>query len=394
MYKNLVAGAVALLAACAFAQVGALPPVASSAAGHTPRESALAQAPANTPAQTPKQTQTQAPVKPLKVGYVYLTPVLPTGWTQQHEQARQAVQRQFGDRVQTTVVADVPEGPDAERVIRELASQGHGLIVTTSFGYAQPALRVAREFPQVKFETLTGQASAPNVATANARLYEGRYLAGLLAGLTSPSGQAGFVVGLTIPEVVQGVNAFALGMRSVNPQAQVHVVVLGEWFNPGRERAAAMTLMDQGADVLAFQTATESVMRAAEARGKHAIAFHSDMSAAAPKAQLAAITHHWDRYEISSVQAVLDGRWQGRSTSGGVREGMVRVGHFGPDVPERARQRVMAAQADLAQGKLQPFRGPLRDRDGRVRVPAGQVASEAQLRSMDWWVPGVVAAKP
>ena len=374
MYKNLVAGAVALLAACALAQVQAAPPAPSKAAAHTPHES--------------------TPAKPLRIGYVYVTPVLPTGWTQQHEQARQAVQQHFGDQVQTTVVADVPEGPDAERVIRELASQGNQLIVTTSFGYAQPALRVAREFPQVRFEALTGQETAPNVATANTRLYEGRYLAGVLAGLSSQSGKAGFVVGFAIPEVVQGVNAFTLGMRSVNPKAQVQVVVLGEWFNPGRERAAAMTLMDQGADVLAFQTATEAVMRAAEARGKHAIAFHSDMSAAAPHAQLAAVSHHWDRYEIARVQAALDGSWTGKASSGGVREGMVRVGSFGPDVPERTRQRVMAAQAELAKGKLQPFRGPIRDRDGQLRVPAGQVASEAQLRTMDWWVPGVVASKP
>ena len=374
MYKNLVAGAVALLAACAFAQVQAAPPAQLNSAAHTPNAS--------------------NPAKPLKVGYVYVTPVLPTGWTQQHEQARQAVQQHFGDKVQTTVVADVPEGPDAERVIRELASQGNQLIFTTSFGYAQPAMRVAREFPQVKFEALTGQETAANVATANARLYEGRYLAGLLAGLTSKSGQAGFVVGFAIPEVIQGVNAFALGMRSVNPKAQVHVVVLGEWFNPGRERAAAMTLMDQGADVLAFQTATESVMRAAEARGKHAIAFHSDMSAAAPHAQLAAVSHHWDRYEIARVQAALDGSWKGSATSAGVREGMVRVGSFGPDVSERAKQRVNTAQADIAKGKLQPFRGPIRDRDGQLRVPAGQVASAAQLATMDWWVPGVVASKP
>ena len=374
MYKNLVAGAVALLAACALAQVQAAPPAPSKAAAHTPHES--------------------TPAKPLRIGYIYVTPVLPTGWTQQHEQARQAVQQHFGDQVQTTVVADVPEGPDAERVIRELASQGNQLIVTTSFGYAQPALRVAREFPQVRFEALTGQETAPNVATANTRLYEGRYLAGVLAGLSSQSGKAGFVVGFAIPEVVQGVNAFTLGMRSVNPKAQVQVVVLGEWFNPGRERAAAMTLMDQGADVLAFQTATEAVMRAAEARGKHAIAFHSDMSAAAPHAQLAAVSHHWDRYEIARVQAALDGSWTGKASSGGVREGMVRVGSFGPDVPERTRQRVMAAQAELAKGKLQPFRGPIRDRDGQLRVPAGQVASEAQLRTMDWWVPGVVASKP
>ena len=373
MYKNLVAGAVALMAACALAQVQAAPPEKSSAA--------------HPPAKT-------TPAKPLKVGYVYVTPVLPTGWTRQHDQARQAVQRHFEGQVQTTVVADVPEGPDAERVIRELASQGNQLIFTTSFGYAQPALRVAREFPQVKFEALTGQETAPNVATANARIYEGRYLAGLLAGLTSKSGQAGFVVGFAIPEVMQGVNAFTLGMRSVNPKAQVHVVVLGEWFNPGRERAAAMTLMDQGADVLAFQTATESVMRAAEERGKHAIAFHSDMSAAAPHAQLAAVSHHWERYEIARVQAVMDGSWKSADSWSGVREGMVRVGNFGPGVSERAKQRVIAAQADIASGKLQPFRGPIQDRDGQARVPAGQVASDAQLRSMDWWVPGVVATKP
>ncbi len=377
MYKNLVAGAVALLAACAWAQV-----TSPSSAGH--KASA-------TPVQASVANATAAP---LKIGYVYLTPVLPTGWTHQHDLGRQAVEQHFGARVQTTVVTDVPEGPDAERVIRELAQQGNRLIFTTSFGYAQPALRVAREFPMVKFETITGLERAPNVATANARQYEGRYLAGVVAGLTSTTGKAGFVVGFAIPEVLQGVNAFTLGMRSVNPKAQVNMVVLNEWFNPGKERAGAMSLMDQGADVLAFQTATESVMRAAEERGKFAIAFHSDMRRAAPHAQLLAVTHHWGDYDIARVQAMLDGRWASTDTWGGVRAGMVKVGDFGPSVKPAIQRRVLAAQADIAKGKLQPFRGPIRDREGKLRVPAGQVASDAQLRAMDWLTEGVVGALP
>ncbi len=184
----------------------------------------------------------QAP--PLKVGIVHVAPVTDAGWVRQHEDGRKAIEAALGDRARTTAVENVPEGADAERVIRDLARQGHKLIITPSFGYMEPTLRVARDFPDVRFESITGYKTAPNVATANARYYEGRYLSGIAAGRMSRTNIAGYVAGFPIPEVIQGINAFTLGMRSVNPQAQVRVVFLGEWFNPPRERDAAMALFN------------------------------------------------------------------------------------------------------------------------------------------------------
>lgn len=233
---------------------------------------------------------------PLKVGFVYVAPLTDAGWVHQHEEGRRAVQAAFGDRVKTSYVENVPEGPDAERVIRDLAATGHRLIFTPSFGYMEPALKVARDFPDVKFEAITGYKTAPNVAAANARYYEGRYLAGIAAGRMSKSHMAGYVAGMPIPEVLQGINAFTLGMRSVDPKAQVKVLWLNTWFDPGKERDAAMALMDQGADVLSFHSASTAVMAAAQERGKLAIAYHSDMRKVAPDAQLLAVTHQWGDY--------------------------------------------------------------------------------------------------
>ena len=216
---------------------------------------------------SPFSSHAQAPsapaVAPLKVGFVYVAPITDAGWVRQHESGRQAVEAALGAKVQTTYVADVPEGADAERVIRDLARQGHQLIFTPSFGYMEPTLKVAQEFPGVKFESITGYKTAPNVAVANARYYEGRYLAGVAAGRMTQSNLAGYVAGFPIPEVLQGINAFTLGMRSVNPKAQVKVIWLNAWINPPREREAAMTLFNQDVDVVAFHTGSTAVMAAA-----------------------------------------------------------------------------------------------------------------------------------
>ncbi len=327
--------------------------------------------------------------EPLKVGFVYVAPLTDAGWVRQHEEGRLAVQATFGDRVKTSYVENVPEGPDAERVIRELVATGHKLIFTPSFGYMEPTLKVAREHPEVKFESITGYKTAPNVAAANARYYEGRYLAGIAAGRMSRSHVAGYVAGFPIPEVLQGINAFTLGMRSVDPKAQVRVVWLGTWFDPGKERDAAMTLIDQGADVLSFHTASTAVMAAAQERGKLAIAYHSDMRKVAPDAQLLAVTHQWADYYRRRVQAVLDGSWRSGTLWGGVKEGMIRVGWFGPKVPKAVREEVSARQKEIAAGRLRPFAGPIVDQDGRTVVPRGQALTDPQILAMDYLVAGV-----
>ena len=315
--------------------------------------------------------------EPLKVGFVYVAPLTEDGWVRQHEEGRQAVQAALGERVKTSFVENVAEGPDAERVIRDLAATGHKLIFTPSFGYMEPTLKVAKDFPDVKF------------AAANARYYEGRYLAGIAAGRMSKSHQAGYVAGFPIPEVLQGINAFTLGMRSVDPQAQVKVVWINTWFDPGKERDAAMALMDQGADVLAFHTASTAVMAAAQERGKLAIAYHSDMRKVAPDAQVVAVTHQWGDYYRKRTQAVLDGSWKSGNVWGGVKDGMIRVGYFGSKVPKAVQDEVAARQKDIAAGKLVPFAGPIADNEGKAVVGKGQALTDEQILGMKFLVSGV-----
>ena len=337
----------------------------------------------------PAHSQPAQPDAPLKVGFVYVTPVSDAGWVRQHEEGRKAVDAAFGGRVKTTFVENVPEGPDAERVIRDLAATGHKLIFTPSFGYMEPTLKVAKDFPNVKFESITGYKTTPNVATANARYYEGRYLAGIAAGRMSKTRVAGYVAGFPIPEVLQGINAFTLGMRSVAPRAVVKVVWLNAWFDPAKEREAANTLFNQEADVVAFHTASTAVMAAAQERGQLAIAYHSDMRKVAPDGQLLAVSHHWGNYYKSRVQAVLDGKWKSGDVWGGVKEGMIRVGDFGSKVPKAVQDEVLARQQDIASGKLKPFAGPISDNDGKAIIPSGRALTDPQILGMNYLVSGV-----
>ena len=334
-------------------------------------------------------SQAAASTAPLKIGFVYVTPVTDAGWVRQHDEGRKAVEAALGARVKTTYVENVAEGPDAERVIRDLAKQGHRLIFTPSFGYMEQTLKVAKDFPDVKFESITGYKTAPNVAVANARYYEGRYLAGIAAGRMTKTNLAGYVAGFPIPEVVQGINAFTLGMRSVNPNAEVKVVWLNAWFDPPREREAAMTLFNQQVDVIAFHTGSTAVMTAAQERGKMAVAYHSDMRAAGPDAQIVAVTHHWGDYYKRRTQQVLDGGWTTGNVWGGIREGMVRVGDFGPQVPMAVQDEVLARQKDIAAGRLRPFAGPIADNDGKIVVAKGAALTDAQILSMNFLVAGV-----
>ena len=376
MYKNLAATLVAVCGICFFPSAGA-----TSATNAAPGP--------------PKPSPSASP--PLKAAFVYVTPVLDAGWTRQHEEGRKALQAALGASVQTTAVDNVAEGADAERVLRDLAASGNQLIFTTSFGYMEPTLKVAQDFPQVKFENLTGYKRAANVSTANARHYEGRYLSGIAAGRASKTGVAGFIAGFPIPEVLQGINAFTLGMRSVNPQAQVRVIWLGTWFDPPRERDAAMSLFNQNVDVVSFQVASTAVMQAAQERGKMAIAFHSDMRKVAPDAQLLAVTHHWGRYYEQRARAVLDGSWRSQDFWGGVKEGMVDVQGFGPRLPQAARAEVLQRKQEMAQGRLQPFtagKQAIFDNQGKQRIAPGQALSDADLLRMDWLVQGVIGALP
>lgn len=334
-----------------------------------------------------------APPAPLKVGFVYVTPIGSAGWTYQHELGRQALQRTLGTRVQTTVVESVAEGADAERVMRDLAAQGHQLVFATSFGYLDPALRVAADHPEVRFEHAGGYKRAANLATYNARFYEGRWLAGYLAGRSSKTGVAGFVAGFPVPEVVQGINAFTLGMRAANPQATVRVVWLNTWFDPPKEREAALSLVNAGADVLTNHSGSPAVPQLAEEKGVRLVAYQSDMRAFAPKAQLAAITADWSGYYLRRTQAVLQGQWQSGATWGGLRDGMVALSAVDASLPAPVRSALVERQQALVAGSSTPFDGPLKDQSGRVRHAAGALP-DAAIAAMDWFVEGVVGSVP
>jgi len=335
----------------------------------------------------------QPATTPLKVAFVYVTPVGQAGWTYQHDLGRREMERALGDAVKVTVVEDVAEGPDAERVMRDLASQGHRLIFATSFGYLEGALRVAAEFPEVRFEHAGGYKTAPNLNTYNVRAYEARWLAGRLAASSSKSGIAGYVAGFPVPEVVQGINAFALGMRSVNPRASVRVVWLNSWFDPARERDAALALVNQGADVLANHTASPAVALAAEEKGVKLIANQSDMRAFAPHAQLAAVMPSWGGYYTQVARDVIASRWKPEPVWGGLRSGMVALGALDAALPAQQTSSVDAARHALIEGRMSIFAAPLVDNQGRTRLAKGAL-NDPQIASMDWLVQGVVGSMP
>jgi simple sugar transport system substrate-binding protein len=334
---------------------------------------------------------------PLRVGFVYVSPVGDAGWTYQHDLGRRAMEHALGARVRTTVVESVAEGADSERVIRDLARQGNRLVFATSFGYLEPTLRVATDFPAVAFEHAGGYKIAPNVGTSNARYYEARYLAGMIAGGVSKSGVAGYVAGFAVPEVVQGLNAFALGMRAVNPKATVKVVWLNTWFDPAREAEAATVLVDQGADILANHSASPAVaevaQRYAASKGVRFLGYQSDMRAYAPDAQLASVTQHWGDFYTATARAVLEGRWKPAAAWGGLRDGMVALEAIDPGLPAALRARVEARRRAIVDGSFRPFTAPLVDNRGRQRLAHGAL-DDAAIQRMDWLVEGVVGSIP
>jgi len=355
------------------------------------------QEPPVAPKAEPKAEATaEAPKKaePLKVGFVYVSPIGDAGWTTQHNRGREQMQQALGDKVTTSFVEKVPEGADAERVIRDLATQGHRLIFTTSFGFMNPTIKVAEEFPDVKFEHATGYKSAANVGTYNVRFYEGRYAAGVLAGRMTRTNTLGYVGAFPIPEVLQGINAFTLGARSVNPKAQVRVIWVNSWYDPGKERDAASALIGQGADIVTHHTDSSAAVAAAEEKGKMAIAYHSDMSRFGPKAQLAAVTHHWGEYYTKVAQSVLDGSWKPGNLWGGMKDGMIKLEAFNESVPKEVVEQVTARAAAIKAGEFHPFTGPIASNDGREVAAKGVVLTDEQLGKMDFYVQGVVGKVP
>jgi simple sugar transport system substrate-binding protein len=332
--------------------------------------------------------------EPLKIGFVYVSPIGDAGWTYQHDVGRKEMEKALAGKVTTKYIESVPEGADAERVIRELAQSGHSLIFTTSFGYMNPTIKVAQAFPKVSFNHATGYKTAKNVGTYNARFYEGRYLAGIVAGKMSKSNVAGYVAAFPIPEVVMGINAFARGMRSVNPKAEVKVVWVNSWYDPGREREAADTLISQGADVVTHHTDSTAAVQAAEAKKVYAVAYHSDMSKYGPNAHLTAVTHNWGEYYTRTAQAALDGKWKVEQPWMGIKENVIRMAPFSKAVPQDVQDLVKKTEADIKSGKFHPFIGPVKDNEGKERIAAGKTIDDATLNKMDYYVEGVQGKLP
>lgn len=325
-------------------------------------------------------------------GFVYVTPIGDAGWTYQHNLGRIEMEKATG--VTSNYVENVAEGADAERVIREMAKRGDKVIFATSFGYMNYMLKVSKKFPDTAFVHATGYKMGDNMGIYNARFYEGRYLTGVIAGEMTESNVLGYVAAFPIPEVLQGINAFIQGARSVNPKAELRVIWVNSWFDPGKERQASMTLMSQGADVLTHHTDSTAVVQAAEEKGKYAVGYHSDMSKYGPTAHLTATTHHWGDFYIKTIEQVKAGNWKPESLWGGYAKGMVSLAPLSPAIPAELQARTAKMEKQMADGSIHAFAGPVIDQSGETLVAAGQNMTDDQLGSMDFYVQGVVSKLP
>lgn len=325
----------------------------------------------------------------IKACFVYIGPKTDGGWTQAHDVGRQMVDEKLGDKVETQFVENVPEGPDAERVIERLARSGCAIIFTTSFGYMDQTLSVAAKFPDVKFEHATGYKTAPNVTTYNSRFYEGRYIIGQIAAKMSKKGVAGYIASFPIPEVVQGINAFELGARSVNPDFKMKVIWVNTWHDAGKEADAAKALIDQGVDILTQHTDSAAPMQIAEERGIHAFGQAFDQIAAGPKAQLTAIEDTWGPYYVKRIEAVLDGTWKGGESSwDGLKDGILSMAPY-TNMPDDVKAMAEETEAKIKSGELKPFTGPINKQDGSVWLKEGESADDGTLLGLNFYVEGV-----
>lgn len=323
-----------------------------------------------------------------KICFVYVGSKTDGGWTQAHDIGRQELQNHFGDKIETPYLENVSEGPDAERAIERFARSGCELIFTTSFGFMDPTLKVAKKFPKVKFEHATGYKTADNVTSYNSRFYQGRYIQGQIAGKMSEAGVAGYIASFPIPEVVQGINAFLLGAQSVNPDYEIKVVWVNSWFDAGKEADAAKALIDQGVDILTQHTDSTAPIQVAAERGIKAFGQASDMIAAGPETQLTAIVDTWGAYYIKRAQAMMDGTWEPQSTWDGLADGILQMAPY-TNMPDDVKQMAMETEAKVASGELHPFTGPITKQDGTEWLKSGEVADDGTLLGMNFYVAGV-----
>lgn len=367
------------------AAVSALTITALAACGK--KEEPVAAAPAPT-------AEAPAKAEPLKVAFAYVGPVGDGGWSFAHDTARKKIQEEFGDKIVTTFVESVPEGPDAERVLRDLANQGNKVIFGTTFGYMDTLQKIAPEYKDVKFNHATGYKTAENVRTYDSRTYEGAYMAGIIAGGMTKSNTLGIVGSVPIPEVIRNINSFTLGAQSVNPSITTKVVWVNEWFSPPKETEAATSLINGGADVLFQNTDSPAVLKTAEEKGVRAFGWDSDMTAYGPKAHLGSAIINWQPYYSKTINDVLNNSWQTGSAWWGVKEGAIDLVSVAEDIPAEVKAKMEEAKAGLKAGTLQIWKGPLTSNDGKEILADGAVADDAFLSGINFYVKGVEGKVP
>ncbi len=334
-------------------------------------------------------------VEPLKIAFAYVGPVGDGGWTFAQDNGRKAIEAEFGDKIETSFVENVPESADAERVIRDMVAQGNKLIFGTTFGYMEAMVKIAGDTPDVKFEHATGYKQADNLRTYDSRTYEGAYLAGVIAGKMTKTGTLGVVASVPIPEVLRNINSFTLGAQSSNPKVKTKVVWVNGWFDPPKETEAATSLMNGGADVLFQNTDSPAVLKAAEAKGKRAFGWDSDMTAYGPKAHLASAVINWGPYYIQSTKQMLDGTWKGNEGAWwGVKEGAIDLISIAEDVPEETKAKVEEVKAGLKDGSFSIWKGPIIDNTGKVQIEKDTVADDKFLGGLNFFVKGVEGKVP
>ncbi len=343
-------------------------------------------APAAAPAPKPE---------PLKIAFAYVGPVGDGGWTFAHDNGRKAIEKEFGDKVVTSFVEKVPESADAERVIRDMATQGNKLIFGTTFGYMEPMLKVAADHKGVKFEHATGYKTAENMRTYDSRTYEGAYMAGVIAGKMTKSNTLGVVASIPIPEVVRNINSFTMGAQSVNPKVKTKVVWVNEWFNPPKETEAATSLINGGADVLFQNTDSSAVLQTAEKMNKRAFGWDSDMTAYGPKAHLGSAVINWGPYYVKATRDALEGKWTGGTgVWWGVKEGAIDMVSMAADIPEDTKKKVEEIKAGLKAGTFSIWKGPIVGQDGKEILAKDAVADDKFLGGVNFYVKGVEGKVP
>ena len=376
----------------ALIKVAALSAVAAAALVGCGKKEEPAPAPAPAPAPV---TEAPAPKpEPLKIAFAYVGPVGDGGWSFAHDNGRKAIEKEFGDKVVTSAVESVPESADAERVLRDMASQGNKLIFGTTFGYMESIQKIAPDFKDVKFEHATGYKTAENVRTYDSRTYEGAYMAGIIAGAMTKSNTLGVVGSVPIPEVLRNINSFTLGAQSVNPKIKTKVVWVNEWFSPPKETEAATSLINGGADVLFQNTDSPAVLKTAQEKGKRAFGWDSDMTAYGPKAHLASSVINWGPYYIKATRDALEGKWETGQAWWGVKEGAIDIVSIAEDVPAEVKAKVDEVKKGLQDGSFVIWKGPIAGQDGKPVLEKDAVADDKFLGSINFYVKGVEGKVP